>query len=195
MLAISLPGEAGVDLSCKEVNSSGAAVGCAPVKQDNPILPATAELVFGIISFGVLLILMIKFGMPAITKAMNARSDKIAGDLDSAESAKTEAVAVLVQYKAQLADAKAESNRIIEEARATAEKMKSDIVGAAQVEVTDLKTKATADIDAARAQAMASIQGSIGGLVIELAEKVVERNLDKDTNTALINSFIAKVGS
>jgi F0F1-type ATP synthase membrane subunit b/b' len=35
----------------------------------------------------------------------------------------------------------------------------------------------------------------VAELAIQLAEKVVERNLDRDTNTALIDSFIRQVGA
>ena len=42
---------------------------------------------------------------------------------------------------------------------------------------------------------MADLQGRVAELSIELAEKVVEHNLDRDTQTALIESYINQVGS
>ena len=87
----------------------------------SPILPATDELVWGTISFVLLFLLMWKFAFPAIKKGMNDRTERIRADLDAADTAKTEATVVLDGYKAQLADAKAEAGRIIEEARQAAD--------------------------------------------------------------------------
>jgi F-type H+-transporting ATPase subunit b len=167
---------------------------CKPVEQHNPILPETSELILGSVSFLILLALMWKLGFPAIAKTMEARSTRIQSDLDAAEQAKLTAEQVLSKYNAELADAKSESNRIIEAARADAERVKADMIAATQNEVADLKNKAAADVEAARAQAMASLRSSVGDIAIELAEKVVEKNLDRATNQALVASFIQQVG-
>jgi F-type H+-transporting ATPase subunit b len=190
---LSLPG-ADVELSCGSQNGT-AGVDCKPIEQHNPILPETSELIWGLISFLILFGLMAKFALPAVKKSMDARTERIRGDLDEAEKAKTDAEGLLSEYQRQLADAKAEANRIIEAARQQAEKVKADVVAATNTEVNEMKLRAAADIDAARAAAVAQLQGQVGSLAIELAEKVVERNLDKDTNQRLIESFIQRVGS
>ena len=180
------------DLSCPA--GAKATTECTAIAQHNPILPDTSELILGAASFLILLALMWKFGYPAIAKTMEARSARIQGDLDTAEQAKLAAEQVLSRYNADLADAKAESNRIIEEARSQAESVKADMIAATQTEVNDLKAKAAADVEAARNQAMASLRSSVGDIAIELAEKVVEKNLDRATNQALVASFIQQVG-
>ena len=172
-----------------------AAEGGGEVTSKNPIVPEPFELLYGVIAFAVLIFLFLKFAFPAVQKGMEARTERIRKDLDQAERAKTEAESLLDQYKQQLADAKSESNRIIDEARQQAEKVKADITESANREVSDMKTKATEDIEAARNAAIASLQTSVASMAIELAEKVVEKNLDRETNQRLIDSFIEKVGS
>ena len=145
-------------------------------------------------SLRLLVVVFLKVGYPAVKKALEARTERIRTDLDEAEQAKQSAEGVLSEYKAQLADAKTESNRIIEEARVQAERVKTDMIAATQAEVNELKAKAAADIDAARTQAMASLRSSVSEIAIEIAEKVVEKNLDRDTNRHLVESFINQVG-
>jgi len=161
----------------------------------NPIVPELNELIYSLIAFVVLVVLFRKFGFPAVQKAMEARTERIRDDLDKAESAKTEAEGILADYKKQLSDAKAESDKIIDEARKSAEKVKEGVIAKTNEEVGELKAKATADIEAARASALSSLQTSVADLAIELAEKVVEKNLDRETNKRLIDSFIVQVGS
>ena len=58
-----------------------------------------------------------------------------------------------------------------------------------------MRQKAAADIESAKAQAMADLRGEVATLAIGAAEQVVERNLDRETNMALIESFIDQVGA
>ncbi len=174
---------------------AAAAEGGESVTSKNPIVPELFELIYGTIAFLVLVFLFLKFAYPAVQKGMEARTERIRKDLDQAERAKTEAESLLDEYKKQLADAKSESNRIIDEARQQAEKVKADITESANREVAEQKAKATEDIEAARNAAIASLQTSVASMAIELAEKVVEKNLDRETNQRLIDSFIEKVGS
>jgi F-type H+-transporting ATPase subunit b len=180
-------------LSLLAAEAGGAAAGGATSK--NPIVPETNELFYSLIAFVVLIVLFKKFGFKPIQQGLEARTKRIRDDLEKAESAKTQAEGILADYKKQLDDAKAESGKIIDEARQQAEKVKADVLAKTNDEVAELKAKASADIEAARSSALASLQSSVADIAIELAEKVVEKNLDRETNKRLIDSFIVKVGS
>jgi F-type H+-transporting ATPase subunit b len=65
----------------------------------------------------------------------------------------------------------------------------------AEAEVGELRRRSQEDIQAAQQRATADLRSQVAELAIQLAEKVVERNLDRDTNVALIDSFINQVGS
>jgi len=165
------------------------------VKAPNPILPATNELVWGTLSFVVLFYLLVRFAFPPVKKMMEDRTNRIRKDLDDAQSVRSEAEAILADYQRQLADARGEANRVIEEARQTADRLRADLLQRAEADVAELRRRSEEDIRAAQQQALADLQVSVKGLVIELAEKVVERNLDRETNMALIESYIAQLES
>ncbi|MGH9179479.1 MAG: F0F1 ATP synthase subunit B [Acidimicrobiales bacterium] len=161
----------------------------------SPIIPEPSEIVWGTISFFALLFLMRKYAYPAIKKSMEARSNRIRDNLDDAERVKTEAQGVLEEYQRQLADARNEANRIIEEARQTADQLRRDLMQRAESEVAELRQRSREEITAAMERATADLQGRVGTLAIELAEKVVEANLDREANLRLIDGFIQSVGS
>ncbi|MGH9188831.1 MAG: F0F1 ATP synthase subunit B [Acidimicrobiales bacterium] len=158
----------------------------------NPILPALNEIIWGALSFGVLFYFIVKIGFPAIKKGIDARAERIRKSIEEADQAKAEASTILEQYQRQLADAKSESGRIIEEARQAADKLRQDLKRQAETEVAEIKARAQEDISAQVARAMADLQARVSSLSIELAERVVERSLDRDTNLALIESFISQ---
>ncbi|MDQ4069587.1 MAG: F0F1 ATP synthase subunit B [Actinomycetota bacterium] len=156
----------------------------------NPILPAANEVIWGALSFAILFFLIAKFAYPALKKGLDARAERIRNSLDEAERTRDEASAILEEYRRQLADAKNESSRIIEEARQAADKLRQDLKAQAEAEVAELKQRAQDDIAAQVERAMGDLRARVADMTIELTEKVVQRNLDRETNLALIERFI-----
>jgi F-type H+-transporting ATPase subunit b len=164
-------------------------------KAPNPILPDKNEIIWGFLAFVVLFALMAKFAFPAVQKTMQDRTNRIRKDLDDAERIKNEAQTILDQYTAQLQDAKSESNRIIEEARQTADQLRRDLMSRAEAEVAELRQRNADDIQAAKERTLADLRQQVAEIAISAAERVVERNLDRETNSALVESFITQVGA
>jgi F-type H+-transporting ATPase subunit b len=162
-------------------------------KAPSPLLPAKNEIIWGTLAFLALLGAMWKFGVPAVRNMEQAREDRIRTDLEGAEKAHAEAEAEKAQYLAQIADAKNEAGRLIEEARQAAESVRTDLIARAEAEANDVRARAQADIANQRNQAMAQLRTDVASLSIDLAGRIVERNLDSDTNRQLVDSFIDQV--
>ena len=126
-------------------------------------------------------------------KGLDGRSERIRSDLEAADSAKAEADHILDDYKAQLADARNESARIIEEARQAADALRSDQEQRLQTELAQLRERAAADIESAKRQAIADLRDEVAQLAIGAAEVIVQRNLDRDTQVRLVESYIEQV--
>ncbi len=162
-------------------------------KAPSPLLPGPNEIAWGSAAFVVLLLAVWKFGVPAVKNMEKAREDRIRTDLEGAEKAKAEAEAEKAQYLAQIADAKNEAGRLIEEARQAAESVRADLIARAEQEANDIRARAQADIANQTNQAMAQLRTDVAALSIDLAGRIVERNLDTDTNRQLVDSFIDQV--
>ena len=145
-------------------------------KSASILLPALPELIWGSLAFLIVLAVLVKFAFPTLKKTMADRQDKIREDLE-------------------IQDSRQESVEILEAARGDAERVRADIIARAETEAAEIKARATEDIRLATERAQADLQASVKDLSIELAEKVVEHNLDADTQRALIDSYIAQVGS
>lgn len=165
------------------------------VKAKNPILPEGKEILWGGISFLIVFSLLAWKAWPAIKKALKDRQDRIRGDLEGAEQARVEAETSLDEYRRQLAEARNEASKIIEEARLAAEQVRQERIAAIDGEIAEHRARATEDIRLATERAMSDLQGRVAELSIQLAEKVVEHNLDRDTQTRLIENYINQVGS
>lgn len=173
--------ENSIDVECQEAPS--------------PIVPEVNEIIWG--AFGFLIVFGFLFwkGVPAIKGTMNERTEKIRSEIEGAEAAKAEAEKVLTEYHAQLADARNEAARILEEARQDADAVKAERVAAIEPELAEMRQRAAAEIESSKAQALSELRGEITAIALGAAERVVERNLDDATNRALIDSYIDSVGA
>ena len=164
-------------------------------KAPNTLVPELNEIIWGAVGFAVVFGFIYWKGYPAMKAGMDARTERIRSDLDAAEAQRTEASGILDEYKAQLADARNESARIIEEARQAADEVKQTLTAKAQADITELRTRASADIESAKVQAIDDLRGEVANLAIGAAEQVVQRSLDRDTSVALVEAYIDRVGA
>lgn len=159
----------------------------------NPLLPETSEIIWGALAFLVVFGFLAKFALPAAKKAMDARTAKISGDLKAADEAKVTAEAEAAKYRASIGDAKGEGAQIVEAARAQAETVRKDVLARAEAEAAEIRAKAVADADAQGDRVKLELQSHVRGLSIDLAEKVVGKNLDRATNEALVDQYISQL--
>ena len=165
------------------------------VEAPSPIVPELDEIIWGGAAFLILFGFMWWKGFPAVQRAMQARSDKIAADLDAAEQAKTQATTVLADHEAQLAGAKAEAAQIVEDARAQADLVAAEIQARANEDVAQMRARAAADIESARSQAVSDLRGVVADIAVGAAERVIKSNLDVNTQRALVDAYIDEVAS
>jgi F-type H+-transporting ATPase subunit b len=157
------------------------------------VLPAFEELVWGFIVFGLVAFLLMKKVWPKIQQGIEAREQRIQADLEAAEQSKASAQSELEQYRAQLADARSEANRIIEEARQQAEQVRKDITARAEKDAEAIVARAQETIQAERTRTIQELQGTIAAISIDLAEKVVGRSLDNQTQREFVDAYIRDV--
>lgn len=154
------------------------------------VLPETAELIAGIIAFAIVFFFVWRWALPTLNKTLEARQTAVSGELAGAEKAKVEAEGILADYKAQLADSKAQGNTILEEARAAALQMRADIVAKAEDEANQIRAKAREEAASEKGRALADAKSQVGDISLDLAGKIVGESLDAETHKALIDRFL-----
>jgi F-type H+-transporting ATPase subunit b len=160
----------------------------------NPIFPATAELIWGAIAFFALLFVVTKLVWPSVNEAYRKRSENIEGKLEQAERERTEARDLLEEYRRRLAAAEDETQRILEEARTNAERIRRDIKAKAEAEADRELERARQTIRSERDQAVRDLRREVGTLAVELAARVVNDSLDRERQLALIDNYIEQLG-
>ena len=161
----------------------------------SPIKPVWEELVWAAVFFFILFIIVSKVALPKLNAALAAREQAITGSMTAAEQSKSDADALLAEYRAKLADAQAEAGRIIDEGRRTAEGIVAEARSRAEVEAQTLVTRAQADIQSERDRALQVLRSELGSISIEVASKVVGRSLDNEAQRSLVDSYIDELST
>ena len=152
------------------------------------------EIIVGVIAFVVVFGFIWKVAAPALNEMLENRQKAIKAHLEAAQAEKAEAAALKEDYAAQLSGAREEATRIVEEARQAGESARADILARAETEAEGVKTRATAELDSEKERAMTSMRREVAGLSLDVAEKLVGRNLDRDTQQSLVDQFIDELG-
>ena len=155
------------------------------------LLPAWPELVAGIIAFSLVFFFVWRWVWPSLNRMMETRQAAIAGELTAAEKAKAEAESLRTDYQAQLADARAEGSRLIEEARKSADQMRADIVAKAEADAEQIRSRARDEAAGEKARALADAKSQVGDISVDLAGKIVGESLDQTAHQALIDRYLA----
>jgi F-type H+-transporting ATPase subunit b len=163
--------------------------------EQSPILPAANELIWGTVAFLILLFLMYRTVFPSINQAYKDRRANIEGKLEQAEKERTEADELLEQYRRRLAAAEDETQRILEEARANAERVRRDLRAKAEAEAGRELERARQAIRSERDTAIRQLRQEVGTLAVELATRVVGDSLDRDRQLRLVDEYIEELGT
>ena len=154
------------------------------------LYPKASELILGAIAFFILFAFMAKWVLPRVNAILEERRAKIQGDLEKAEQTREQAQQELTDYRTQLAGARDEGNRIIEEARKTADAMRLEMNKKAETESQAIVARAQDEIRAERDRVFQELRTQVGELSLQLAGRMVGESLDKARHLRLVDEYI-----
>ncbi|MGZ6545107.1 MAG: F0F1 ATP synthase subunit B [Actinomycetota bacterium] len=159
------------------------------------LYPHATELVVGAVAFAIIFFFFWKWVLPRVNTLLEERREKIQGEMERAEASRVAADDELARYKVQLAGAADEANRIIDEARKTADQLRADLQSRAEQESHAIVARAQEEIRAERDRVFQELRTQVGEIAVELAGKVVGESLDTSAHTRLIDEYIDEVTS
>ena len=140
------------------------------------------------------LVIFKKLLLNPVKKVIAERKAKADSQIADAEKLRTEAEAMKAEYEQNLQNARSEANQIVASAQKTAAARSEELLGEARAQAAALKQKAEADIAQERKKAVNEVKDEIGGMAMEIASKVVEREIREADHKDLIDEFIKNVG-
>jgi F-type H+-transporting ATPase subunit b len=144
-----------------------------------------------LVTMVVILLLMTKYILPPLNKALEARQEKIRESLAAADAAKAEAAAAGDERAQLLSAARDQAREIVAAAQATSDQVRAEAAGRGQAEYDRIITNANAEVDTARQRAIDEASARIGEVVFELVNQIVGREVDESSHQDLVREAVA----
>ena len=160
----------------------------------SPIKPDFGLLFWSTIIFLLFWWLMAKFAFGPIRDALNNRELSIQNALDEAKLARLEMENLKSENEKILAEAREERSKILQEAK----EMKNSIVNEAKQKAKDEANKiisnARQEIDNQKKAAIAELKSQVGTMAIDIAEKVIRKELASNTeHQSYVNGLVKEI--
>lgn len=141
------------------------------------VKPAIGLIFWMCVTFSILVFILTKFAWKPILAMIKEREQTIENSLNEANKARAEMSQLVAKNEELLNQAKEERNAILHEAKEAAEKVKTDIVAKAQKEAEEKIQMAFREIEIQKKAAIAEVKNSVGLMALEIAEKVMRKEL------------------
>lgn len=145
------------------------------------ITPDFGLLFWMTLIFVILFIVLAKFGFPLITGMVDKRSERINESIAKAKEAEQRLSRLAEEQARMIEDARIEQDRIFKEASATRAAMIAQAKLDAQTEAAKIMEQTRTQIAAERESAIREIRSQVASISMEVAEKVVCKELDRDS--------------
>lgn len=151
-------------------------------------------IIIQLINLGIQIVIFKKLLYKPVMNILKKRQGLVDQPLKEAEEAKKQALSMKEEYETNLSKASEEADRIVKEASAAATKKSEKIVSDAREEAASLKAQAQLDIAAQQKRAINDAKDQIGSMAMDIASKVVGREITEKDNADLVDDFIRNVG-
>ena len=135
-----------------------------------------------------------RFLFKPVMEVLEKRRTLADAQIQDAKQAREEAQAMKEGYEAEMAKAKETANAIVQNAQKDAAARSEALVKEAQAEAAGIRAQAEADILQEKKKAVNDIKNEIGGIAMDIAGKVIEREIREEDHRKLIDEFIENVG-
>ena len=135
-----------------------------------------------------------RFLFKPVNAMLEKRRAMADAEIQDAIKAKDEAQAMKAEYEHNMAEAKNKANEILTTAQKTASIQSEEMLKEASKQAAAIKAKAEKDIAQEKRKAVNEIKDEIGGMAMDIAGKVIEREISEEDHKKLIDEFIANVG-
>lgn len=144
-----------------------------------------------LISMVVFILVMMKYAVPPIMKALEEREQKIKDSLESAERALAKAELVSKENEKALREAEIKAQQIRKEALEQAELIRAERLNKSKEEAAQIIEQARQSIEQEKKQALQELRGEVARLAVQAASVIIDAELDKEKNNKLVDNFLS----
>ena len=160
------------------------------------MLPDTGLLFWMTVIFGLVLLILAKFGFPLITGMVEKRNKRINDSLEAARTAEQAIAHLKKEQDRIITETRTEQNKLMQEAAAERDRMVAQAQDQARAEAQKIMDEAKVRINQEKEAAMKELRNEVAKMSIAIAEKVVRKDLASDAaQQDLVDKLIDEISA
>ena len=157
------------------------------------VSPNVGLMVWTLLLFGISVFALKKYAFPRITDALDKRQHAIEDSIDAADRTRSEADALLAEYRERLKEARGQADEIVERARKAADMHEHDAQQEAKARREQMMEQTRRDIETETRRAIQDIRREVADLTVMATEKVTRKTLTEDDQRRLVEDTLAEL--
>ena len=157
------------------------------------LTPSGGLMVWTLLIFLVLLFVLSRAAFKPMLAAVEAREKSLEEAIAHAQADREAAAKLLAEHTSQLENARNEAQKLIVEGRSVGEKIRGEMIEETRSQQQEMLERARREIEGEKQRAIADLRREAVDLAIAGASRVIEKNLDDESNRRIVEKFLASV--
>jgi len=160
----------------------------------NPIKPDLGLILWTTLFFGLFWLLIGRAAFGPIARSLKSRQDDIQGALDEAKKAREEMANMKAENERILGEAREERSKILKEAKEAKTTIIAEAKDKAKEEANKIVANAKVEIDNQKSAAMTEVKNTVGLMALDIAEKVIQKELKNNPDqVSFANKLVEEI--
>ena len=154
--------------------------------------PDLGLFIWTLLAFTIVFLILRKFAWGPILSSLNEREKGIADSIASAERVKAEMATMQAENQKIMVQAREERTQMLKEAKELKDKIVNEAKDQAKDEASKIISDARVQIDHLKMAAMTEVKNEVAALALQVAEKVLRKNLSSDAEQSNYAKMLAE---
>lgn len=152
------------------------------------------QILISLANLLIMYLILKKFLFGPVQKVISTRQKQVDDIYGEANKSREDAESMRQEYEEKLATARDEADGIVRSAVQTAQRRSDTMVSEAAEQVSHMKQKAQDEIAQEKKQMLSGVRSEISDIAVEIASKIVGREVRKEDHESFVDDFIRNVG-
>ncbi len=165
------------------------------VRGEGPVIGFQYTFVFVLLNFAILVLFLYGLLWKPVLSVLDQRRKSVSENIEQAKAKRQQAHELFEKYRKTMEEARGERERIIADGKREGEEERQKIVEEAKGESDAMLERARLSMESDRKEMEHELTTRVGAFSVQLASRILEREIKDEDHNALVDDFTKQIGS
>lgn len=149
------------------------------------------SILLHLVNMAIVFLIVWKLMYKPISRYMEQRKNQIKKQIEEAAAKQSEAEQLKARYDDMVLNAQSLAADLIEKSKYAADEQARQIVAAAQTSASEYMSRSKRDVQVLKSRAKEEMRGEITDMAVQIARKILKREVSPEDNKEIIESYFS----